>query len=464
MTRCPRITIAGLGGDTGKTVVSVGLCRFLTEKGLHVTPFKKGPDYIDMEWLRRGASHDCYNVDLFLMGAEAVLSSFCSYSRGSDISIIEGNRGIYDGMDIEGSVSTAEVAKLLHSPIILVIDCTKVTRTVAALVMGCQVMDPEVMIAGVILNKVAGSRHESTVRKTVERYCRIPVVGAIPKLKNLRFPGRHLGLVPPQEHPDSEEALTNAAGVVGSYVDGQKILEMARESPPLECPTAPVSGPVSGSVTIGVIRDAAFQFYYPENLDALRDAGAKIVEFSALTDALPSALDALYIGGGFPETHAAMLSENARLRKEIKRAADRGLPIYAECGGLMYLARELIWEGKAYPMANVFPAQVSVSARPRGHGYSIVHVTGSNPFFAEGSTLRGHEFHYSYISDLDTRNDFSFVFSVMKGTGIRDGMDGMCYRNVLATYHHLHAAGTPQWVQGMVAAASLNKNKYLSAH
>lgn len=458
MSYFPRVIIAGLGGDSGKTVVSAGLCRFLTEQGLRVTPFKKGPDYIDMEWLRRGASHACYNVDLFLMGADAVLASFCSYSRGADISVIEGNRGLYDGMDLEGSVSTAEVAKLLRCPVILVIDCTKVTRTVAALVMGCQVMDPQVTVAGVILNKLAGSRHESTIRNAIEHYCRIPVVGAIPKLKNPRFPGRHLGLVPPQEHPDSEEALMNAAEVIGTYVDARKIVEIARDSLPLKCPPVPTNEAVPGRVTIGVIRDAAFQFYYPENLDALRNAGATITEFSALTDTLPPGLDALYIGGGFPETHAAALSENARLRNEIRQAADRGLPIYAECGGLMYLARELIWDGKAYPMANVLPAQVRVSSHPRGHGYSIFQVTGHNPFFAEGSVLHGHEFHYSYVSDLDPTIELSFVFSVIKGTGIRDGKDGMCYRNVLATYHHVHATGTPQWARGMVNAATEHKN------
>ena len=324
----------------------------------------------------------CYNVDLFLMNKDQVLSSFCLNSKNTDIAVIEGNRGLYDGMDVEGNVSTAEIAKLLKSPVVLVVDCTKVTRTVAALVMGCQTMDPEVSIKGVILNKLAGARHESTVRKSVEYYCNVPVVGAIPKLKNIKFPGRHLGLVPPQEHPESEEALRSASEIMRKYMDTEQIWKIAQNAPPLDCTTPDRAERAGKKVNIGIIRDAAFQFYYPENLDALKRAGADLIEFSALTDTLPPSLDALYIGGGFPETHALSLAENVKLKHDIKNAAEQGLPIYAECGGLMYLSRKLVWDGKTYPMVDILPAEIGVSKKPQGHGYTFLKVTGSNPFFA----------------------------------------------------------------------------------
>ncbi len=462
MMRRPRLTIAGLGGDTGKTVLSVGLCRLWHTRGVRVVPFKKGPDYIDMEWLSRAARHPCYNIDLFLMSADQVFSSFCANTGDADIAVIEGNRGLFDGLDVQGSVSTAEVAKLLRSPVILVIDCTKTTRTVAALVRGCQVMDPDVLITGVVLNKVAGSRHESMVRQCVEYYCNVPVVGAIPKLKSMRFPGRHLGLVPPQEHPDSEGVLQNAADICEKFLDMPRIWDIAAHAEGMRCSFECSAESPQLKAKIGVIRDAAFQFYYPENLAALKRAGAELIEFSALSDALPPSLDGLYIGGGFPETHAAALADNEAFRVELKSAADRGLPIYAECGGLMYLSRELEWEGKRYPMVAVFPADIGVSKKPRGHGYTVLETTGANPFFEKGTIIRGHEFHYSYIKNLHESGEYSFAFDVVKGDGLGNGKDGICRKNVLATYTHVHAAGTVSWAAGIVTAAMREREENLS--
>ncbi len=464
MISCPRLTIAGLSGDSGKTVVSVGLSRFLADKGYRVVPFKKGPDYIDMEWLSRGASHPCYNVDLFLMNRDQALGSFCLNAQGADCAVIEGNRGLYDGMDVEGSVSTAEIAKLLKSPVILVIDCTKMTRTAAALVLGCQKFDDDVVIAGVILNRLAGARHESTIRKSIESYCRIPVLGTIPKLRNVHFPDRHLGLVPPQEHPGSEEAIRTASDIVRTYVDTARMLEIAQGATLLDCPVRRKADPAEKKLRIGIIRDSAFQFYYPENLEELTSAGGDLIEFSALEDSLPPSLDALYIGGGFPETHAAALAENVTLRNDIKDAAENGLPIYAECGGLMYLSRELVWEGRSYPMAGVFPVEIGVGKKPCGHGYTLLEVRDSNPFYAPGQKLRGHEFHYSFVRSVDPTDRCRFVFGVMRGEGIADGREGLLCRNALATYTHIHAMGTPEWTQGMLRAAWVFRNKNLSVN
>ncbi len=476
MTECPRLIISGLGGDTGKTLVSVGLCRFFSKR-YRVTPFKKGPDYIDMEWLSRGAQHPCYNLDLFLMSKEKILDSFCMHTRNSDIAIIEGNRGLYDGMDEKGSVSTAELAKLLRSPVILVVNCKKVTRTVSALVLGCQMFDKEVLIKGVILNNLATSRHETIIRKSVEDYCSLPVIGTIPRLKDVKFPGRHLGLVPPQENPMAEEAINTAANIVEKYLDHEKLYNIAYNAPALTFSFLPAKQSIFDSRSslvkpddqkndqfkIGVIRDSAFQFYYQENLEALKREGATLVEFSALKDDLPNDIEGLYIGGGFPETHAELLASNKRLREAIRSTGEEGLPIYAECGGLMYLAEELIWEGKRYPMVGLLPIIVDVQKKPQGHGYTIIEVNVSNPYFKKGDVLQGHEFHYSRVVDFKKRGEVFFSFRMKKGVGIINGWDGICYKNILATYSHVHALGTKEWVDGMVnIAKSYKKYKIIT--
>ncbi len=498
MIHCPRLTIAGLSGDTGKTVVSVGLCRVWQKQGYRVIPFKKGPDYIDMSWLNYGANHPCYNIDLFLMNKEQVLSSFSHHTKNSDIAVIEGNRGLYDGMDETGSVSTAEIAKLLQTPVILVVDCTKVTRTLAALVLGCQMFDRAVPIKGVILNRLASLRHTTVIRKSIEKYCSLPVVGAIPRLNNITFPGRHLGLVPPQEHPMAVEAIDKAAEIMDKYLEVEQIRQISQNALPLKFIPEAYPEIKEKQINIGIIRDSAFQFYYPENLDALEKAGANLIEFSALTDDLPSTLDVLYIGGGFPETHASALSATERLRQDIKKAAEDGLPIYAECGGLMYLSDELTWEGRTYPMAGVLPIAIGVSKKPQGHGYTIMEVDATNPYFKTGQILHGHEFHYSHLLNVDEilrltkdnennppsppfnsplgkggyrgvkrgqggfseqKDDVYFAFKMKRGRGIVDNMDGICYRNVLATYTHLHALGTREWVDGIINIAVAYKRK-----
>jgi cobyrinic acid a,c-diamide synthase len=459
MIDCPRITIAGLGGDSGKTVLAVGLCNHFYKKGLKVVPFKKGPDYIDMAWLKEGARYPCFNIDLFLMNDRQLLQSFELNTRRADIAVIEGNRGVYDGMDEMGSVSTAEVAKLLKSPIILVIDSTKVTRTIAAIVLGCQRFDPEVDIKGVVINKIGTSRHEEIIRKSVERYCGIPVIGAIPRMKDVKFPGRHLGLVPPQEHFLAKEAVDKASEIVEKYVDIDMLISIAKTAPVLnnDFLTINVEHKVR-DINIGVIRDSAFHFYYEENINSLKNSGANVIEFSALKDYLPDNLDALYIGGGFPETHAEVLSENVRLRESIKEAGEKGMPIYAECGGLMYLAEKLMWRGKWFPMVGLLPLSINVSDKPKGHGYTVIEVCEDNNFFRKNTILKGHEFHYSYVEQINNNIKIRFIFKVKKGSGIKENMDGISYKNILATYTHLHAMGYPEWVKGLMNMALWFRN------
>jgi cobyrinic acid a,c-diamide synthase len=328
---------------------------------------------------------------------------------------------------------------------------------VAALVLGCQRLDQAVPIKAIILNNLAHSRHEGTIKKSIKRYCHLPVLGAMPRLKNLTFPGRHLGLVPPQEHLMAEKAIMAATKIVKKYLDTKKLWQIALEAPCLDVGLKKHPTSKKTKVNIGIIRDAAFQFYYPENIEALDRLGAKIVEFSALKDGLPAGLDGLYIGGGFPETQASTLAANEGLKLAIKNAAQRGLPIYAECGGLMYLSKNLIWQGKDYPLVGIFPLSIGVGKKPKGHGYTILKVECPNPFFKVGQILRGHEFHYSYILKSNDDKGVYFIFMVRRGYGMDGKHDGLCYRNVLATYTHLHALGEPNWARALIKQALVYK-------
>ncbi|HAM49752.1 MAG TPA: cobyrinic acid a,c-diamide synthase [Nitrospiraceae bacterium] len=462
MTNHPRLVIAGLKGGSGKTTVSLGLIAALRSlKGLAVIPFKKGPDYIDAGWMSVAAKNPCYNLDPFLISKEKILDSFISHCTG-DIAVIEGNRGLYDGMDTEGSYSTAELAKLLKSPVILVIDCTKMTRTAAALVLGCLNLDRDVQIKGVVLNQVSGSRHESVIRAAIGRYCSLPVLGAIPRLPAGEFPERHMGLTPYQEHPDIERGIAFAEDLANNYLDIDQILRIAREVEPLETPEVPRPSLITRhlSLRIGVIKDSAFQFYYPENFEELKAHGATLIEISALSEKELPDIDALYIGGGFPETHAIALAENLSFRESLRSAVEEGLPVYAECGGLMYLGEGLLLGDRNYPMAGIFPLVFSLEKRPQAHGYSIVEVVNNNPFYPQGTVLKGHEFHYSKPVNAPEESDqLSYAFKMKRGHGLYGKMDGIYFHNVLATYTHLHACGAKEWGEGMVRQAVQFKGK-----
>jgi len=463
----PRILIAALRGGSGKTIISLGLIASWRKRGMAITPFKKGPDFIDAGWLARAAGRPCHHLDTFLIPAEKIVLSFTHHALSGDLSVIEGNRGLFDGIDLEGTTSTSELAKLLKAPVVLVIDCTKSTRTVAAMVMGCGRFDPEVNICGVILNRVAGARHESIIRKTVEQYCALPVLGAIPRIKAEVFPERHMGLVPTPEHAGADDSIDKAAGMAQQYLDLDRLMAIAKEAPRFATPSGVLEGTnklPSGrkvpSPRIGVIRDAAFQFYYPENLEALEASGAKIVTFNALADPGLPRLDGLYIGGGFPETQAQALAENKGFRQDVRRLGEKGLPIYAECGGLMYLGKGLVLDGVTYPMVGLLPVVFGFSKRPQGHGYTIFEVKKPNPYFRPGTRVRGHEFHYSNVLEWGGKPE-DLAFRMVRGSGFDGQGDGVCYRNTLATYSHIHALGTPSWAEAMVdASAKYAKNRH----
>ena len=449
----PRLTVAGMSGSSGKTVVSMGLLLLLRRAGVAVRAFKKGPDYIDAAWLTWASSHTARNLDTYLMGPERVLESFTRHAVPDGMNLIEGNRGLFDGFDSAGTHSTAALTRCLSAPVILVVNASKVTRTAAAFVLGCQKLDPEVAIRGVILNNVSGERHFDIVRTAIESVCSIPVVGALPHVKAGLLPERHLGLIPPQEYSATEKLEQDLLKLVEGRLDVAALLAIARAAPPLKrAASASDSAPVAADVNIGYLKDAAFSFYYPENLEHLEKAGARLVPISALNAAaLPDNLQALYIGGGFPETHAQTLSENASFLHSLRQAALQGLPIYAECGGLILLARNLSWKGCRYPMAGVFPIEVEFCESPQGHGYTELHVDGPNPFLPVGLTLHGHEFHYSRI--VRGEKEMSTACAVHRGSGCFDKRDFLVTKNVIATYTHVHALASPEWATGLLNAA-----------
>ena len=450
-----RILVAGTSGDGGKTLVSLGLISAFRKRGLSVAAFKKGPDYIDAAWLGRAAGAEAANLDSWLMGDEVLRRSFAEKSAGMDVAVIEGNRGLYDGLDAAGTHSSAKVSRILDAPVLLVLDASKSTRTLAAIVLGCIKLEPETRIGGVVLNRVAGSRHKEVATRAIEDICDLPVIGAIPKLKDAgRIPGRHLGLVPVDEYGDIDGALDFAAEVIEDHLDLDKLLAIAAKVTPIkEVETAdPPTESESDKIRIGVMRDGAFSFYYPENLSILRRHGAEVIPVRSMCDDRLPDIDALYIGGGFPETHAERLAGNDDLRRSIAAASAEGLPIFAECGGLMYLSKSISWKGVAYPMCGALPIHVGMSKHPIGHGYSELMVAQENPFFQGGVTLRGHEFHYSFV-EPDFLGKDDGVFEVRRGTGLGNGYDGLLLNNTLALYTHLHALATPEWAKGMLEAA-----------
>lgn len=444
----PRIVIGAAQGRSGKTTASIAAAWGFAKRGLSVRPFKKGPDYIDPSWLARASGRECYNLDGFLMPEADLIASFARHSAGGDVAFVEGAMGLFDGFGEAGEGSVAELARLIQAPVILVVNAARMTTSVAALVSGYQHFQPDTVIAGVILNNVAGERHVDKLRRAVETHCGIPVLGTIPKDARLGISERHLGLVPTAEQEEADNVIETICERVESHLDLDGIMEVARSAPAMTAMLAPVEEYPATSCRIGVVRDRAFSFYYPDNLEALRRAGAEVVPVDALGDrALPD-VDGLYIGGGFPEIYAAGLEANRTLRVEIARRIDGGLPVYAECAGLMYLCRAITWQGRRYEMAGVIPAEVELTARPQGHGYVEVEVVRENPLFETGTLLRGHEFHHS---TLVAEDELPFAYAVRRGRGI-DGMhDGVYLKNVFAAYTHLHALGTPEWARRLVA-------------
>jgi cobyrinic acid a,c-diamide synthase len=437
--------------SSGKTTVSIGLCAALRRRGLVVQPFKKGPDYIDPLWLSQAAGRPCYNLDFYTQGRTEIEECFQSRMYAADVGLIEGNKGLYDGLDLDGSNSNAALAALLGAPVVLVLDTRGMTRGVAPLILGYQAFDRDVRIAGVILNHVGGSRHEGKLRRVIEHYTDVTVLGAVPDARELEIVERHLGLMPSNEAPEAAAKIECLGDRMTASVDLDRLMEIAGSAPPVRgIPPSDALPPPS--VRVGIARDEAFGFYYPGDLEALRAAGAELVPFDTLRDPKLPAVDGLFIGGGFPETHMEALEANVALRDDIAAFARRGGAVYAECGGLMYLARSLSWRGKRCRMAGVIPADVTMHDRPQGRGYVQLRETGASPWPAVGGepqVISAHEFHYSRLENV--ASGLSYAYEVVRGAGIDGRHDGIVLGNVLASYTHLRDTGGNHWAARFVA-------------
>ena len=528
-----RICISALSGGGGKTLLSLGLARAFSRQGLAVQPFKKGPDYIDAAWLSLAAGRQASNLDPYFLSPARLRALFRHVMErsGARLALLEGNRGLFDGMDVRGSCATAELARTLDCPVLLSLDCTKMTRTAAALVAGVRNFEPGLRLAGVVLNQVASARHEGILREAITTYTDVPVLGAIPRLRENPLPERHMGLASlcgDDLSPQAQEILEKLADVVRDHVDMERVLAIADDLPALpeepdfwdeaawagegavapsgagrsaachagtafaagagaSCEGAAPTGTLSvtsprattpdstqtgrdeGIVAsrcrtlrpadspepaprIGYVRDRALWFYYEENLEALRRAGAELVRLSLLDDAAWPELDGLYLGGGFPEDWARELSASPHLAQLGTRAA-KGLPIYAECGGFMVL------DGQRWPMSGIFPVETRFCPKPQGLGYVRADVVLPNPYFPQGSVLRGHEFHYSLCHEpAAVSGRLDHALRLRKGTGMgRDaeghGRDGLVSGRVWAAYCHIFAPAVPGWAPRFVELA-----------
>ena len=505
-----RIYISAGHKSSGKTTLSIGLCAALSQQGKRVQPFKKGPDYIDPLWLSKASSinnqRQCYNLDFNTQTTDEILDTLSRYESVSDISLIEGNKGLYDGVALDGSDSNAAMAKLTKTPVILVIDARGVTRGVAPLLLGYQAFDTDINIAGVIYNFCGGARHEQKLRAVTEQYTDIPVFGMLRKSLSMDLAERHLGLMPSNECKDAKQKISEIAQFVTGSVDLSKVIDSSNElentqtndsdiplshrfkKPSQSLRVSRISNTVKNprditdshkKVRIGICEDAAFGFYYADDKQALIEAGAELVSIDTLHDAaLPKDLDGLFIGGGFPETQMKSFEANHSMRNSIHLAIESGLPTYAECGGLMYLSQSIQWKGQTAEMVGIIPCVAKMNRKPQGRGYVRLKETSAMPWdnipkmHSQSSEMNddiyAHEFHYSSLClqqgsprqspITNTQKDTGllhakgkFAYKVERGVGITGEYDGWVYKNLVATYSHLRHTKNNPWATRFVS-------------
>lgn len=440
--------VAGTSSGVGKTTIATGIAGALHARGLRVQPFKAGPDYIDPTYLARAAAQPCRNLDTWMLPPDTVRELFARAAMRADIALVEGVMGLFDGAD-DGAGSAAHLARLLGLPVVLVVDARAMAQSAAAVVLGFQRFDPAVHVAGVVLNRVASERHAEICRQAIAAHTGVPVIGAIPRDEEAAIPERHLGLVPDVETPAADRWFDGLTQLAATHLDIDALLALA-----VPVDGAEVAQPVfpasmsTPRARIAIARDAAFHFYYQDSLDLLQAHGAELVPFSPLTDAALPACDAVYIGGGFPELFAADLARNTAMHEALRAAAAHGVPIYGECGGLMYLGVGITdFEGARHAMAGLIPAESVMQASRLTLGYREVESQGT-PLLPAGERMRGHEFHWSALTSPPAVE--GAAYRVLDQDGRPDG-----YRagSVTATYVHAHLAARADLAPNFIAAA-----------
>jgi cobyrinic acid a,c-diamide synthase len=449
--KVPRVVLGGTSSRAGKTVVSIGLIRALRNRGYAVAPFKAGPDFIDPSYHLFAAGRPSRNIDSYMMKKADIVGTFYRSCRDCDIAVVEGTMGLYDSMDgISETGSTGQISKFLKSPVVLIANIERISRTVAPYVMGYRVFDKNVDIKGVILNRAGSERHASKATAAVEKLAKMRVVGVMPRDERIEIPERHLGLVPAYEKKRLNKLFDSLAELIEEYVDVDKIIKIANSAKAQKnVKDIPVFSPKKKIETkLGVIRDKSFSFYYQDNLDAFDAAGAEIKYIDSLKDKKLPDIDALYIGGGFPEVFAKELEKNASLRGEIYEFCDSGKPAYAECGGLMYLGKSIITkENEEYEMVGFLPVKTRMFKKFQSLGYVKNEVVSKNPISRVGATIKGHEFHYSKIEIL---KNMGYIYKVKRGLGIDGGRDGILKKNTLVSYMHLHVLSYPPMINNFL--------------
>ncbi len=450
----PRIVIAGVTSGVGKTTISLGIMGSLVRRGLKVQPFKVGPDYIDPTYHAAVAGVASRNLDSWMLNEDTVLRTFIRAMRDADMAVIEGVMGLFDGRYGErNSGSTAHVARILNAPVVLVVDVAKMAQSAAAVVLGCKSYDPAIDIAGVILNNIGSERHLRMVEQAILECCGVPVLGGLPKSPELSLPERHLGLVPTQEGIVSKPILDGVVDLVASCVDIDAMLRVARSAQPLSPPSETEVPKLESHhrVRLAVAMDEAFSFYYPDNLDLLHDIGAEIVPFSPINDHdLPPDVDGVYIGGGFPEVYSKELSQNIGMKASIAGAAAGGIPVYAECGGLMYLSNGITdFEGRQFPMVGLVPGWCTMQKKRVSLGYLTVEAAKDNILMPAGTQVRGHEFHWSAMEG--ERSADGIAYSVIDQP---PRVEGYAQRNILASYLHIHFSANPELAANLLRSCA----------
>lgn len=440
--------------SSGKTIISLGLCRAISNLNSKVQSFKKGPDYIDPIWLAKATHQPCYNLDFFNMSPEEILDLYNNHSASSDVSIVEGNKGLFDGMSVDGGDANADLAKSLNLPVILVIDTNGMTRGIAPLLQGYQNFDHGVNIQGVILNKVGGDRHESKLINAIEYYTDLKVYGSVQRNKELDIDERHLGLMPANEDDKSEIKINRISEIIADSINIQKVLSDTNNDIVSQSKTRES---IPSSLTIAIPMDVAFGFYYQDDLNLFEELGTKISYFDAIKDSKLPECDGLFIGGGFPEMNLEELSSNKSLLTDIQNKINAGLPTYAECGGLMYLTNNIEYLGRNFPMAGVINANTVMTQRPVGRGYVEIEPTDNHPWKDVSKKISAHEFHYSRLENIST--DYEYAYNVLRGVGISNKKDGIITKNLLATYSHLRSVGGNLWVQQFIEFIKTLKGK-----
>ncbi|PKM81918.1 MAG: cobyrinic acid a,c-diamide synthase [Firmicutes bacterium HGW-Firmicutes-14] len=455
----PRFMIAGTHSGVGKTTITTAVMAALAGEGYRVQPYKVGPDYIDPTYHTIVTGNRSRNLDAWILREETVKRLFTSSAVRSDVAVIEGVMGVFDGSSGTGdNGSSAHIAKLLKCPVVLILDVKSMARSAAAVALGFKNFDPEMNIAGIILNRIGSDRHLRLVREAIEKYCGIPVVGYVRKNANLELPSRHLGLVPTVEGGELTDMVNSLAGEIREGIDLDCLIDIARSAVHLDVQANEIPEIKGGSdqgqgqnnisgdpkVRIGIALDEAFSFYYQDGLEVLEQCGAELVPFSPVHDAgLPGDIDGIYIGGGFPEMFIGELAANHGLMRKIKEAGSAGMPVFAECGGLMYLSASIVdFEGTRYPMVGLVPASCIMEKKLVGMGYVEAESLTENILAPAGKKARGHEFHYSRIEPETA--DFSWAYRLGRNRYRETVMDGYSEGSVLASYVHHHFASDPE--------------------